>query len=65
MNADGSANVDAGVSAGADAPWLSAVGWGTIGGGAVLAMVAGTLVFVGVRRPREPREPAGLAPAAA
>jgi len=65
MNADGSANVDAGVSAGADAPWLSAVGWGTMGGGAVLAIIAGTLVFVGVRRPREPREPAGLAPAAA
>ncbi len=65
MNADGSANVDAGVSAGADAPWLSAVGWGTIGGGAVLAIIAGTLVFVGVRRPYEPREPAGLAPAAA
>lgn len=65
MNADGSANVDAGVSAGADAPWLSAVGWGTIGGGAVLAIIAGTLVFVGVRRPHEPREPAGLAPAAA
>ena len=65
MNADGSANVDAGVSAGADAPWLSAVGWGTIGGGAVLAVIAGTLVFVGVRRPYEPREPAGLAPAAA
>jgi hypothetical protein len=65
MNADGSANVDAGVSAGADAPWLSAVGWGTIGGGAVLAIIAGTLVFVGVRRPYEPRDPAGLAPAAA
>lgn len=65
MNADGSANVDAGVSAGADAPWLSAVGWGTIGGGAVLAIIAGTLVFVGVRRPHEPREPAGLVPAAA
>jgi hypothetical protein len=65
MNADGSANVDAGVIAGADAPWLSAVGWGTIGGGAVFAIIAGTLVFVGVRRPREPREPAGLAPAAA
>ncbi len=65
MNADGSANVDAGVSAGADAPWLSAVGWGTIGGGAVLAIIAGTLVFVGVRRPYEPRQPAGLAPAAA
>jgi hypothetical protein len=65
MNADGSANVDAGVSAGADAPWLSAAGWVTIGGGAVFALLAGTLVYVGVRRPREPREPAALAPAAA
>jgi hypothetical protein len=65
MNADGSANVDAGVSAGAEAPWLSAAGWITIGGGAALALLAGTLVYVGVRRPREPREPADLAPAAA
>jgi hypothetical protein len=64
MNADGSKNVDAGVSAGSDAPWLSAAGWGTLGGGALLMIVAGTLVFVGVRRPREPREPAGLAVAA-
>src|SRR3954447_11662178 len=65
MNADGSANVDAGVRAGADAPWLSAAGWITIGGGALLALIAGTLVYVGVRRPHEPREPAALAPAAA
>jgi hypothetical protein len=65
MNADGSKNVDAGVSAGSDAPWLSAVGWGIIGGGALLMVVAGTLVYVGVRRPREPREPAVLAAATA
>jgi hypothetical protein len=65
MNADGSANVNAGVSAGADAPWLSAAGWITIGTGALFALIAGTLVYVGVRRPREPREPAALAPAAA
>src|SRR3954451_12935219 len=62
MNADGSANVDAGVSAGADAPWLSAVGGGRTGGGAVSALIAAPLVLAGVRRPREPREPAGLAP---
>jgi hypothetical protein len=68
MNADGSANVNTGVSAGSDAPWLSDAGWITIGGGALFALIAGTLVYVGVRRPREPREPrepAVLAPAAA
>jgi hypothetical protein len=65
MNADGSANVDAGVSAGTDAPWLSAAGWGSLGGGLLLLAVAGALVAVGVRRPRADREPAGLAPAAA
>jgi len=65
MNADGSKNVDADVSAGAKVPWLSAVGWGSIGGGAAFAMLAGTLIFVGLRRPREPRAAAALAPAAA
>jgi hypothetical protein len=65
MNADGSANVDARVSAGADAPWLSAVGWGTLGGGGLLMAFAAALVYAGVRRPRDERMPAGLAPAAA
>jgi hypothetical protein len=65
MNADGSANVDAGVSAGSNAPWLTAAGWTSIGGGVFLMVIAGTLVFVGVRRPRADRTPAGLAPAAA
>jgi hypothetical protein len=65
MNADGSANVDAGVSAGSDAPWLPSAGWGSLGGGVVLMVIAGTLIFVGVRRPRDDRSPAGLAPAAA
>jgi hypothetical protein len=65
MNADGSKNVDAGVRAGSDVPWLSAAAWISIGGGAVFAMLAGLLVYVGVRRPREPRETAALAPAAA
>jgi hypothetical protein len=44
--------VDAGVSAGADVPILSAVGWGALGGGLVLLIASGALVFVGVRRPR-------------
>ncbi|MEA2385183.1 MAG: hypothetical protein QOH72_5154 [Solirubrobacteraceae bacterium] len=65
MNADGSANVDAGVSAGADAPWLATAGWGSLGGGVLLMAIAGGLVFVGVRRPRSDREPVGLVPAAA
>jgi hypothetical protein len=67
MNADGSANVDAGVSAGANAPWLATVGWGTLGGGALLMLVAGGLVYVGVRRPRSGGDhpAAGLVPAAA
>lgn len=52
MNADGSRGVDAGVSAGADVPILSAVGWGALGGGLVLLIASGALVFVGVRRPR-------------
>jgi hypothetical protein len=52
MNADGSRGVDAGVSAGANVPILSAVGWGALGGGLVLLIAAGALVFVGVRDPR-------------
>jgi hypothetical protein len=64
MNADGSANVDAGVRAGADAPWLAAVGWGSLGGGVLLMVFAGALIYVGVRRPRGDYAPVGLAPAA-
>jgi hypothetical protein len=65
MNADGSANVDARVSAGANAPWLAAAGWATLGGGTLLMLVAGGLIYVGVRRPRGDRAPVGLMPAAA
>jgi hypothetical protein len=65
MNADGSANVDARVSAGANAPWLAAAGWATLGGGTLLMLVAGGLIYVGVRRPRGDRAPVGLVPAAA
>jgi len=65
MNADGSANVDAGVKAGADAPWLAAAGWTTLGGGVLLMAFAGALVWVGTRRPRRDGAPAGLAPAIA
>jgi hypothetical protein len=54
MNADGSAGVDAGVSAGADVPVLGTIGWVALGGGLVLLVAAGALLFVGVR-PRGPR----------
>ena len=37
MNADGSRGVDTGVSAGADFPILSALAWGSVGGGLVAA----------------------------
>jgi hypothetical protein len=49
MNADGSRNVDARVSAGASVPILPAVGWGALGGGLLLLVLSGSLVFVGVR----------------
>jgi hypothetical protein len=65
MNADGSAGVDAAVSAGAEMPWLDEAGWTAIGGGLLILAVASGLIYVGVRRPRDEREPAGIAPAAA
>jgi len=52
MNADGSRGVDAGVSAGAELPFLPAVGWGSIGVGLFLLATAGGLMFVGLRAPR-------------
>jgi hypothetical protein len=65
MNADGSAGVDAAVSAGAEMPWLDEAGWASIGAGLLLVAVAGGLIYVGVRRPRDDRGPAEVAPAAA
>jgi hypothetical protein len=62
MNADGSAGVDARVSAGADVPILGTIGWVALGGGLFLLVIAGALLFVGVRprgnRPSEPRQTA-------
>jgi hypothetical protein len=49
MNADGSRGVDARVSAGANIPILSTVGWGGLGAGLVLLIAAGGLVAIGVR----------------
>jgi hypothetical protein len=52
MNADGSPGVDAGVSAGANVPLLSTLAWSSLGGGLILLVAAGALVFVDIRRPR-------------
>lgn len=52
MNADASRAVDVRVRAGADVPILPAIGWGALGGGLVLLVLAGGLVWVGVRQER-------------
>jgi hypothetical protein len=49
MNADGSRGVDAGISAGADVPFLSSVGWGVTIGGLVLLVFAATMTVVAIR----------------
>ncbi len=59
MNADGSRGVDTGVSAGARLPFLAAVGWGTAGTGLLLLVVAGALMYVGLRAPRRTPVSAG------
>ena len=53
MNADGSRGVQADVSAGAKVPYLTAIGWGLLGGGTVLLLLAAALVVLGVRPPRD------------
>jgi hypothetical protein len=54
MNADGSAGVDAGVSAGATANFLTPLAWGTLGGGLLLTAISGGLLFAGLRRRTPP-----------
>jgi hypothetical protein len=55
MNADGSRGVDAGVSTGADVPFLSSIGWGLTIGGLVLLVFAASMTVVAVRvRPPAP-----------
>jgi len=49
MNADGSAGVDAGISAGATVGWLDEAGWVTLATGLLLLVLAGGLLYVGVR----------------
>ena len=65
MNADASAGVDAGVSAGAELPWLDEAGWVALGGGTLIALVAGVLIVAGVRPPRGAHRPAAVAPTVA
>jgi hypothetical protein len=59
MNADGSPGVDAGVRAGASAPFLDEVAWGALGTGGVLLLVSGGLLFAGLREPRPRRADTG------
>ncbi|HEY7074419.1 MAG TPA: hypothetical protein VH418_03575 [Solirubrobacteraceae bacterium] len=59
MNADGSRGVNAKVSAGANLPWLSAIGWSTLGVGIVFVAGGAALIVAGTR----PRRP-GAAPVA-
>ena len=58
MNADGSPGVRADVDAGVRIPYLSAVGLGSGGAGALLALLAGTLFVLGARPVRR-RPPLG------
>jgi hypothetical protein len=54
MNADGSRAIDTDISAGAKVPFLGTLGWVSFGGGLVLLIVAGTLLYLGLRTPRPP-----------
>jgi hypothetical protein len=68
MNADGSAGVDADISAGAELPFLTALGWTAIGSGGFVLVVGVALLVPGIRRPSKPSGTAPVtdaAPAAA
>ena len=65
MNADGSAGVDADISAGANVPHLDTIGWSALGGGTILLLASVALSVLGMRPPRRGPRPvhaAGLAP---
>jgi len=61
MNADGSANVDANISAGADLPFVDDIGDAALIGGLVLLIGGGGLIAGGMIRPRRQ----GISPLAA
>lgn len=68
MNADGSLGVDADVSAGANVPFLDELGWTALGSGSFALAFGIALIVMGVRRPKDPTDPAPIgdvAPAAA
>jgi hypothetical protein len=65
MNADGSRGVDTTVRAGAKLGFLAPLGWGSIGGGLVLLVAAGGLLYLGVRPPRVPPAATTVTPAVA
>ena len=54
MNADGSRGVHTDVSAGARLSFLAPLGWSALGGGFLLLLSAGGLLYLGVRPPRNP-----------
>jgi hypothetical protein len=66
MNADGSPGVHTQVSAGARLSFLAPLGWSALGGGMVLLLGAGALLYLGVRPPRvPPAAPATVTPVTA
>jgi hypothetical protein len=50
MNADGSPAVSADVAAGAKLPFLTAVGWGSLGGGVLFLVLAGGMALLALNR---------------
>jgi hypothetical protein len=65
MNADGSRGVDTTVTAGAKLSFLQPLGWASIGGGLVLMLAAGGLLYLGLRPPRVPPVAPAQTPVAA
>ena len=64
MNADGSAGVQADVSAGPKAPFLTEIGWTAIGRGAILLAAAALVCSALARRNRPRATQPSLAPSA-